>query len=750
MISKKSTSGKNIPQTTTQDFATILWNTSTKIFLDRQDRFLRTFNTNFFNNKTIISDIEEAVKKGAPIGQPSAMGTNLLVTTDEGVQYVVKTSVICPSNIDKLEVFKKTLCSEARLGDVIFRVPSIFDKKQILLAPNYFTESLIGILLSSDNIKKYTPSFPKVYGFQYDSSSTNVYTVMEPLKPVIPLLETSSDVLYYIFQITNALYVAQKLGRYTHYDLHSGNLLSKPKRGDMVRVYELNNGSYLYTLFDFDVKLIDFGMNRMETKEGVIIPKVKFNPGGTTLPDYFNGYEFNPYYDLFTAIYFPLYYTHPDAPKVPLNKRDLFIIRDLLISSFLNIKNERSVLDTHINRILLSNGNWRPNPNALGDFDPSKGVYQPCTPENYMSVIAGIIQNATTTLYPDLDTNNLERVASVIEDTKLIVLDRLVDLSGIGKIVSSQIHPLIPKKECMDTTYYSTLLSDGNPKVMNYISIESRTIGGNYIHIATIDQVNGTKKGGYNFRFDCCRVDIRNFLRNSSIKSGVAINASFFNINSDFSPIGYFSTPDITVKNKIPSIYRDSYGMVGIGKDGLLSLKMGVSEENTGNFDQVLTVGPVLLWGGKVIMTEDKLNEVTDNIYKFRCVQPPAGQDKNERYYVDNKSGSLVPNCTKIKPGELSHAGEVNPRSAIAVNRDNGNVYFIYVEGRNKRGIGVTLNELANICKNTGATDAINLDGGGSSQMVWREPGYDVITQTNPDHNFAYPVGNIISFIREK
>lgn len=749
MISKKPTSTKPPPKSTIlmQDFASILWNTSTKIFLDKQDRFLRTFSTTFFANKQIILDIENALKKGVPIGQPSAMGTNALVTTDENIKYVVKTAIICPTNIDTLDVFKKTLCSEAKMGDVIFRVPSTFDKKQILLAPNYFTESLIGILLSSDNMKKYTPSFPKVYGFQYDSSSTKVYTVMEPLNPVISLLDTPSKVIYYIFQITNAIDTAQKLGRYVHYDLHSGNLLSKSKNANMVRVYELNNGSYLYTLFDFDVKIIDFGMNRMETKEEIIIPKVKF-PGGTT--DYFNFYEFNPYYDLFTAIHFGLYGTSKFPPQLPISQNELFVVRDLLLSSFLNIKNDRQTLDTNINRILLSPGNWRPNPNALADFDPTNGIYQPCTPENYASVLANIIQNVVDTKYPDLNKGNLNDVVAVLEDTQLIVLNNLVDLSGIGKIVSSQIHPLTPRKECMNTTYYSTIIPTGDLVTMSHIKIESRVIDSDYVHMATIDQTNGIKKGGYKFRFDCCRVDIRNFLRSDAFKSGVAINASFFNISSDFSPIGYFKTPDMTVNNRIPPLYKNSYGTVGIDKKGFLNIKVGTSEDNTGEFDQVLTVGPILVWDNEIVMTEDKLNEISDNIYRFRCVNPPEGENANDRYFIDKNSGSQVPNCTKIRPGELAHAGYPNPRSALAINDRKGLVYFIYIEGRNKRGTGVTLYQLANYCKNIGATRAINLDGGMSSQLVWRKPGHTVVSQTNPDHNYAYPVGNIISFVDEK
>ncbi len=57
------------------------------------------------------------------------------------------------------------------------------------------------------------------------------------------------------------------------------------------------------------------------------------------------------------------------------------------------------------------------------------------------------------------------------------------------------------------------------------------------------------------------------------------------------------------------------------------------------------------------------------------------------------------------------------PRTAIARLKDN-KVMLIVVDGRSSASRGVTLNELADILLSLGATDAINLDGGGSSAMV--------------------------------
>jgi len=58
-----------------------------------------------------------------------------------------------------------------------------------------------------------------------------------------------------------------------------------------------------------------------------------------------------------------------------------------------------------------------------------------------------------------------------------------------------------------------------------------------------------------------------------------------------------------------------------------------------------------------------------------------------------------------------------NPRTAIA-KTNNKHLIFIVVEGRSTRSIGMTIKELSLLAKNLGAVDAINLDGGGSSELI--------------------------------
>ena len=57
-----------------------------------------------------------------------------------------------------------------------------------------------------------------------------------------------------------------------------------------------------------------------------------------------------------------------------------------------------------------------------------------------------------------------------------------------------------------------------------------------------------------------------------------------------------------------------------------------------------------------------------------------------------------------------------NPRTAVGIT-ESGNLVMVTVDGREESSIGMTLYELARLMKSFGCTEAMNLDGGGSSVM---------------------------------
>lgn len=91
---------------------------------------------------------------------------------------------------------------------------------------------------------------------------------------------------------------------------------------------------------------------------------------------------------------------------------------------------------------------------------------------------------------------------------------------------------------------------------------------------------------------------------------------------------------------------------------------------------------------------------------------------KNVRHIISGgpylvKNSEIFVDMTAQK---LAAIGGRNPRSAIGYTADN-NLILVAVDGREGSSIGMTLMELAGFMKSIGCTNAMNLDGGGSTVM---------------------------------
>lgn len=94
-------------------------------------------------------------------------------------------------------------------------------------------------------------------------------------------------------------------------------------------------------------------------------------------------------------------------------------------------------------------------------------------------------------------------------------------------------------------------------------------------------------------------------------------------------------------------------------------------------------------------------------------------------------------------PTERLDDGVRAPRSAAGHSSDGRRVLLVTVDGRQDDSIGATLAELSAMLDELGADDAVNLDGGGSSTLVFREPGAgSVAVVSDPSGSSARRVGN--------
>lgn len=104
-------------------------------------------------------------------------------------------------------------------------------------------------------------------------------------------------------------------------------------------------------------------------------------------------------------------------------------------------------------------------------------------------------------------------------------------------------------------------------------------------------------------------------------------------------------------------------------------------------------------------------------------LRPTRAQHWNVRDALSAGPMLLVDGQVRVTAAEEVFFGtsipEVHPRTAAGITPD-GALILMVVDGRQPQSLGVDLQELARLMQSAGATDALNLDGGGSSALVVR------------------------------
>ena len=121
--------------------------------------------------------------------------------------------------------------------------------------------------------------------------------------------------------------------------------------------------------------------------------------------------------------------------------------------------------------------------------------------------------------------------------------------------------------------------------------------------------------------------------------------------------------------------------------------------------------------GYVIVGPQKNLNKISDaRKFKLNIKLNPEWRDVNHiisggPYLV--KNGDIYVDMTAQKLGSV---GGRNPRTAIGYTNDN-HLIMLTADGREGASIGLTLMELANLMKELGCVNAMNLDGGGSTVM---------------------------------
>ena len=191
-----------------------------------------------------------------------------------------------------------------------------------------------------------------------------------------------------------------------------------------------------------------------------------------------------------------------------------------------------------------------------------------------------------------------------------------------------------------------------------------------------------------------------------AVKAKMAVNACFFH-----------------VKPRIPSVYfrvgKNVYGVTDPTEtyrvDGILGFKdkdgkeMCIEYSDTTQYETIakdwhtaLASGPMLIKDGKIVVPL----LMGDN----------ADGDNVSAMADEQKGGAKI----RTHYSSAQFYDKRHPRAAVGTDNE-GNIYYVVIDGRFMgQGDGASIYETAYICNMLGMTNAINLDGGGSS-TIWSE-----------------------------
>jgi len=121
--------------------------------------------------------------------------------------------------------------------------------------------------------------------------------------------------------------------------------------------------------------------------------------------------------------------------------------------------------------------------------------------------------------------------------------------------------------------------------------------------------------------------------------------------------------------------------------------------------------------------------------------KPHLGGPANGASVTEAVADWFSPLIVKSKIIPDASDSEMNPRTALGFDEGGKWLLLAVIDGRQPGySEGVTLYELAGIMQERGCTQSINLDGGGSSIMLIREPQGDVRTFNRPSGGEHRPV----------
>ncbi|BEP30224.1 phosphodiester glycosidase family protein [Helicovermis profundi] len=338
---------------------------------------------------------------------------------------------------------------------------------------------------------------------------------------------------------------------------------------------------------------------------------------------------------------------------------------------------------------------------------------------------------------------------------------------------------------------YSTIYTSSNKEILsNGITYEKKSIftDKGWINLNIMYADLNDKNTYADVLFNSGDITLRKPLSSLSLKENLvsSINGDFFDSSSK-STLG-----TILSNNKLIStgIHDGKFASFNISKDGIPFLEnwktagIKLTNENSNTLMIEYKNKPYLEYNRaiifdknwrdysygntldkdiiEIVIKDDVITDIRKNLEKIKIpdkgyVISAVGRkiseieknfslgDKISINYDDNFSNiktSIGGGAIIVKNGQLETNLSLSikgshPRTAIGITKDRKKLILVQIDGRKSFNPGVSENELSNIMISLGAYNAINMDGGGSSEMlIKRSPLSDIsIVNTPSDGN---------------
>ena len=334
-------------------------------------------------------------------------------------------------------------------------------------------ECLIG-MLALNKLRYKVPNFMYTYGVfyyntpiredennykMYHNNGKYSYLVMEninnskSLKSMIPDISTK-DFLKIYLQLIVALNVAYKEYDFTHYDLHTSNILIQKKKYN-IPIYN-DDEIIKYIKCDYVAVIIDYGKSHINANISGINENISFSYD-TSKSFYKKG---NPLYDAYKLICFSAQYSYMNG------RHDLVD----MCSKIYNFFNEKTSLKTRISKNIKS---IRNNLNSRDYY-----VYNPTNNNLSLDKFIKYIINIFK-LSKHHDTVNKIINDKLTNDTSLNLLDNtktptsLKDIIYVNQIITTINNTSYKNilKECIKNFDYKTQYETENTKILEKYNI---------------------------------------------------------------------------------------------------------------------------------------------------------------------------------------------------------------------------------------------------------------------------------------